>query len=80
MSLFLYGEGMADANKKTAGMAAVSHLCQMPFQKPTRLADGLGHGSVLFMMKFAPKSGSPASMVSMDLGYIVVAVKDTLMM
>jgi hypothetical protein len=44
----------------------------MPFQKPTRLADGLGQGSVLFLMKFAPESGSPASMVSMDFGYIVV--------
>jgi hypothetical protein len=54
-------------------MAAVSYLCQMPFQKPTRLAVGLGHGSVLFLMKFAPESGSPASIVSMDLGHIVDA-------
>jgi hypothetical protein len=52
-------------------------LCPMPSQMPTRLADGLGLGSTLFFsMRNKPLlPGSPASMVSMDLGGMIFILR-----
>jgi hypothetical protein len=51
----------------------------LPFQTPTRLADGLGPGSALFPAtagKYAPNIGSPASILTtlmgMDLGCYMI--------
>jgi hypothetical protein len=57
------GKGQTKEKIKKPPADSGLHFSLLPFQTPTRLADGLGPGSALSLSEYAPNIGSPASIL-----------------